>query len=75
MKVSVSIPDSDVAFLDDYAQSRGMASRSAVLQRAIRVLRASDLSQHYEAAFTEWEDSGEGCVWDAVVSDGLTSSR
>ncbi len=72
MKLSVSIPDSDVDFLDDYARSCGMASRSAVLHRAIRLLRASDLSQHYEAAFAEWEGNGESRVWDAAVADGLT---
>ncbi len=71
MKVSVSIPESDVEFLDDYARSHGIASRSATLHRAIRLLRASELSQHYAAAFTEWEDSGEGSVWDAAVADGL----
>ena len=48
----MSIPDGDVAFLDDYVQSHGMASRSAALQRAIRLLRANELSQHYAAAFT-----------------------
>lgn len=71
MKVSVSIPESDVEFLDDYARSHGIASRSATLHRAIRLLRASELSQHYAAAFAEWEDSGEDKVWDAVVGDGL----
>ncbi len=71
MKVSVSIPESDVEFLDDYARSHGIASRSATLHRAIRLLRASELSQHYAAAFAEWEDSGEGTVWDVAVADGL----
>lgn len=71
MKVSVSIPENDVAFLDDYARSHGITSRSAALHRAIRLLRASELSQHYAAAFTEWEDSGEDSVWDAAMADGL----
>jgi len=72
MKVSVSIPEKDVAFLDDYARSHGIVSRSAALHRAIRLLRASELSQHYAAAFAEWEDCGEGSVWDPVAADGLT---
>ena len=71
MKVSVSIPDGDVVFLDDYVQSHGMASRSAALQRAIRLLRANELSQHYAAAFTEWDSGGEDSAWDAAVADGL----
>lgn len=71
MKVSVSIPETDVAFLDDYVRSHGVASRSAALHRAIRLLRASELSRHYADAFAEWADEGEDRVWDTVVSDGL----
>ena len=72
MKVSVSIPESDVAFLDDYAESHGMASRSAALHKAIRLLRANELSQHYAAAFAEWDSDGEDSLWDAAVADGLS---
>ena len=71
MKVSVSIPESDVEFLDDYAESHGMASRSAALQRAIRLLRANELSRHYAAAFTEWADVPDNSAWDATAADGL----
>ena len=72
MKVSVSIPESDVAFLDDYARSHGIASRSAALQRAIRLLKANELSQHYAAAFAEWSSDDEDSAWDAAVADGLS---
>ena len=75
MKVSVSIPDSDVAFLDEYAQSHGIASRSAAVHRAIRLLRASDLSRHYAAAFAEWVRDGEHDAWEAVVGDGLAEAE
>ena len=72
MKVSVSILESDVAFLDNYARAHGMASRSATLQRAIRLLRANELSRHYAAAFTEWTSDDEDSAWDAAVADGLS---
>ncbi len=72
MKVSVSIPESDVEFLDEYAKSHGMASRSAALQRAIRLLRANQLSRHYAAAFAEWADDADGSTWDVAVADGLS---
>ncbi len=75
MKVSVSIPESDVEFLDDYARSHGIASRSAALHRAVKLLRASELSQHYADAFTEWVQDGEEQVWDTVVGDGLAADR
>ncbi|MXW95917.1 MAG: ribbon-helix-helix protein, CopG family [Acidimicrobiaceae bacterium] len=71
MKVSVSIPEGDVEFLDAYARCHGIDSRSAALRRAIKLLRASELSQHYADAFAEWAQDGEEKVWDAVVGDGL----
>jgi hypothetical protein len=37
MKVSVSLPDDDVEFLDAYAQPQGIESRSAVVHKAIRI--------------------------------------
>jgi Arc/MetJ-type ribon-helix-helix transcriptional regulator len=73
MKVSISLPDDDVEFLDAYAQSQGIDSRSAVVHKAVRMLRVSELGEAYEEAFTSWEDGGEGIVWDGVTADGLES--
>ena len=55
MKLSVSLPDEDVAILDEFARTAGFASRSAALQHAVRMLRLSELEHDYEAAWTEWE--------------------
>ncbi|MGQ0850035.1 MAG: ribbon-helix-helix domain-containing protein, partial [Actinomycetota bacterium] len=41
MKLSVSLPDEDVEFLDQYAQTQGYESRSAVVHKAVRLLRAT----------------------------------
>jgi Arc/MetJ-type ribon-helix-helix transcriptional regulator len=71
MKVSVSLPQEDVAFLDAYAQSQGIDSRSAVVHKAVRMLRASELSEAYEGAFTSWGDEGDAAIWDVAVADGL----
>ena len=71
MKVSVSLPDDDVEFLGEYARSRGVGSRSAVLHKAVRLLRASELGPAYEDAWQEWADSGEHEVWSAATDDGL----
>lgn len=38
MKLSVSLSDEDVAVLDRYADAAGLSSRSAAIQRAIRML-------------------------------------
>ena len=72
MKLSVSLPDEDVAFLDDYAQVEGHASRSAVVHKAVQLLRTAELASEYEQAWDEWSSSGEAEVWDSTTGDGLT---
>lgn len=74
MKLSVSLPDEDVATLDDYARAQGLSSRSAALQRAIRMLRNPELEQDYAAAWDEWEASGEEAAWEATAADGLVDA-
>jgi Arc/MetJ-type ribon-helix-helix transcriptional regulator len=71
MKVSVSLAEEDVEFLDAYALSRGMPSRSAVLQRAVHLLRASELGTAYAAAWDEWAADDDAKLWEATVADGL----
>lgn len=72
MKVSVSLPDDDVEYLDRYASTQGLASRSAALHRAVRLLRASELGAAYEDAWNEWAHAGEAAVWEPTAADGLT---
>lgn len=64
--------DEDVDFLDHYATDHGVESRSAVVQRAVSLLRATELGDDYAAAWTEW-DSSEADPWEAAVGDGLSS--
>lgn len=71
MKLSVSLPDEDVEFLDSYAQVQGIPTRSAVVHKAVRLLKASELGASYEDAWAEWEDSGEGAGWEATADDGI----
>ena len=71
MKVSVSLPDEDVAFLDAYAHEAGLGSRSAALHKAVRLLRAAELGVAYESAWDEWLAAGEGNLWDRTAGDGL----
>ena len=70
MKVSVSLPDDDVDFLDSYAERLGFASRSAVVHKAVRLLRASELGAAYEDAWTSWEASDDSILWDTTAGDG-----
>ncbi len=71
MKLSVSLPDDDVDYLDRYAEAQGLPSRSAVVHKAVRLLRASELGSAYQDAWSEWYDSGDDDVWNAAVGDGL----
>ncbi len=70
MKVSVSIADEDVELLDRYATEHGVRSRSGVVQRAVSLLRAVELSDDYAAAWAEWDDT-EARRWETAVGDGL----
>jgi Arc/MetJ-type ribon-helix-helix transcriptional regulator len=72
MKVSVSLPDDDVAFLDTYARTQGYPSRSAALHEAVRLLRATQLGSAYEDAWQEWAESGEAETWEVATGDGLS---
>lgn len=69
MKVSVSLPDDDIQFLDDYADRTGLGSRSAALHTAVRLLRASELGAAYEQAWDEWAESGDAALWDSAAGD------
>ncbi|MEX2626230.1 MAG: ribbon-helix-helix domain-containing protein [Ilumatobacteraceae bacterium] len=71
MKVSVSLPDDDIEFLDDYAASHGMASRSAAVHEAVRRLRSAGLGAAYQDAWSEWAADGEDDVWETATSDGV----
>lgn len=72
MKVSVSIPDEDVEFLDHYAAEHGVESRSGVVQRAVSMLRVSELGDDYAVAWDEWATTDEA-LWEATAADGLVS--
>jgi Arc/MetJ-type ribon-helix-helix transcriptional regulator len=71
MKVSVSLPEDDVEFLDSYAREQGMGSRSAALHKAVVLLRTAQLASAYEDAWESWTESGDAEAWEAVTADGL----
>jgi antitoxin MazE9 len=71
MKVSVSLPDEDLEFLDRYAAKEGIGSRSAALHRAVDLLRAAELGPAYEQAWAEWADDDASDAWDSTAGDGI----
>jgi Arc/MetJ-type ribon-helix-helix transcriptional regulator len=71
MKLSVSLPAEDVEFLDSYAQAQGIESRSAVVHKAVGLLKAAQLTDAYEDAWGAWDSSGEAAAWESAAADGL----
>ena len=73
MKLSVSLPQDDVEYLDAYALAQGHMSRSAVLHKAVRTLRVTELGGAYEDAWDSWESSGDAAAWEPTIDDGLAA--
>ena len=71
VKLSVSLSESEVAVLDKYARAAGLKSRSAAIQQAIRLLGDPELQSAYEAAWQEWEATGDADAWEPATADGL----
>lgn len=69
-KVSLSLSEGDIAFLDLETLSGRYASRSAAVQDAVRLLRESRLADAYAEAFADGYDD----EWNATDADGLASA-
>lgn len=70
MKLSVSVPSEDLAFLDRYASEHALGSRSAALHHAIQALRVSALPGSYAEAWADWDADGDADVWEPATGDG-----
>ena len=68
MKLSISLPDDDVTYIDEAVESGIYASRSAAIARALRLLRSAELGEMYDIAFKEWAASGDGDAWDETTT-------
>lgn len=66
-KLSISLPDEDVAYLDSMAAP----SRSAAVHDAIERHRRDALETEYAAAFAEWQADPARQAWDSHSADGL----
>jgi Arc/MetJ-type ribon-helix-helix transcriptional regulator len=74
VKLSVSLPEDDVAFVDEYARRRGASSRSSVIHRAIELLRMADLESAYAEAWDEWDQADQAETWDSTSGDGIADA-
>ncbi|MEU4013665.1 ribbon-helix-helix domain-containing protein [Microbacterium sp. NPDC028030] len=69
-KISLSLSESDLAFLDMQALEGRYLSRSAAVHDALRLLRESRLADAYAEAYAEGYDD----EWDVAAEDGLASA-
>ena len=53
MKLSISLQEEEVGFLDAYARSQGIKSRSGVVKAALRLLHTMELAADYAAAWAK----------------------
>ncbi len=65
-KLSISLPDSLVRFIEDYQKAKGCSSRSQVIESALISLQNKELEIAYQKASLEVEPD-----WDVTVNDGL----
>ena len=66
-KVSISLPDDDIGYLDSETLAGRYPSRSAAVHEALRLLRESRLADAYAEAYGEWTEDD----WDVAIADGL----
>ena len=71
MKLSVSLSESDLILLDRCVERDGLASRSAGIQNAIRLLAKADLQDAYAEAWSSWDASEDANIWDSAVADWI----
>lgn len=71
MKISISLSEDEIALVDAYVDHAGLPSRSAAIQKAIRMLRYPTLEDDYVQAWGEWSSSGEGDAWESAAGDGV----
>jgi Arc/MetJ-type ribon-helix-helix transcriptional regulator len=71
MKLSVSLPQPQIAFLDRYQEANKLGSRSEALQHALRQLQERELEEAYRLAGEEWQASEDAALWEKVSGDGL----
>lgn len=67
-KLSVSVPDALVRFVDAYRDEHGLKTKSEVVERALALLREADLEGAYASASQEIDPA-----WEVAVADGLES--
>lgn len=65
-KMSISLSDSLIYFIENYQIEKGFNSSSEVIEEALQLLKERDLENAYREASKEVETD-----WDILAGDGL----
>lgn len=68
-KLSVSIDQQLLSFLEGYQQQHQLKTKSEVISEALRLLRERELESQYTAAMQEWQEDAP--AWEVVTGDGV----
>ena len=78
MKLSVSLSEKDIEFLDVYVTEHDLETRSAGLQAALRALRDVELEAAYDYTFSEegsYEDPAILAEWEQMAREARERKR
>lgn len=73
VKLSISLEQQLVDFLEGCQRQHGIRSRSEVIGQGLKLLRERELERQYEGAINVWES--EAALWDSVAGDGMGSGE
>ena len=66
-KLSVSVHETLVRFVESYRGEHDLRTKSEVVERALELLRERELEEAYAAAGQEVDP-----IWDVTIADGLS---
>ncbi len=72
-KISISLSEELLTYVERYRQAHGLASRSEVLAKALRTLREGELAEGYRELSADYERRRDPLV-DAIGAEGLEPS-
>lgn len=71
-KLSISLPESSVLFVEQYRKTYKVGSRSEVIDIALRALRRQELERAYAQAATQ---ESEFADLESTAADGLSDDQ
>lgn len=71
IKLSVSVDQGFVPFIERYQQDHTVRTKSEVVERALELLRKAELEQAYKEAAQDWLENPDAALWENTVGDGI----